>query len=212
MGVEGLGFSAGSFSAWLRDTRNALKQGTETDVPCGECNACCRSSYFIHIKPEETKTLERMGKEALIPAPGMPAGNMLLGHNKEGACPKLVESKCTVYADRPQTCRNYDCRVFTAAGISAGEDKSRINQRVALWNFEYPTPRDREEHEAVKAAAKFIRENAAAFPGGRVPTDASQQAILAIKVYEIFLEGLETARGPLETARLVIETSKAFDR
>ena len=205
MATNNLQTPAGPFSAWLRDAREALRTGTGTDVPCGECNACCRSSYFIHIQPGETRTLEALGKAAVIDAPGLPTGHKLMGHGKDGACPKLVESRCTVYADRPQTCRNYDCRVFAAAGIRESEDKPRINERVGQWRFEYPALQDRKEHEAVQAAAKFIRENARLFPGGRIPATASQLAVLAIKVYGIFME---VPQSPVETARRIVETSR----
>jgi uncharacterized protein len=200
-------YSAGPFSAWLREARESLKHGTETEVPCGDCNGCCRSAYFIHIQPGETKTLEALGKEALIDAPGLPAGHKLMGHGKDGACPKLVENACSVYAHRPQTCRRYDCRVFAAAGITAGEDKPRVNLRVEQWRFDYPTPRDRKEHEAVRAAARFIGENAPLFPGGKVPTDASQRAILSLKTYEVFLAPPE---DPGDIARAVVEAARKF--
>jgi hypothetical protein len=41
--------AAGDFAAWLRRTLTAFKVNGEADVPCGSCNACCRSGYFIHI-------------------------------------------------------------------------------------------------------------------------------------------------------------------
>jgi Fe-S-cluster containining protein len=197
--------SAGPFSAWLRDARNALKTGTGTDVPCGTCTACCMSSYFIHIKPEETDTLARIGKDAVTQASGLPKGHMLMGHDAEGICPQMNQGQCAVYAHRPQTCRAYDCRVFAAAGIREVESKARINERVEQWRFDYPTPRDREEHEAVKAAAKFISENAGLFPGGRIPSTPSQLAILALKVHEIFMEVSESAS---DTARRIVEVSR----
>jgi Fe-S-cluster containining protein len=197
---------AGPFSAWLREAREALRTGTGSDVPCGECTACCASSYFIHVQPGETAALDALGKEALIDAPGLPAGHKLLGHGKDGTCPKLVENRCAVYAHRPQTCRNYDCRVFAAAGIKESGDKPRINARVEQWRFEYPTPRDREEHEAVRSAAKFIARNAALFPGGRIPSSPSQLAVLALKVHAVFLEA---PQSPAETARRIVEASRA---
>jgi Fe-S-cluster containining protein len=196
---------AGPFSAWLRDAREAMRAGTGSDVPCGDCTACCASSYFIHIKPEETDTLEAMGKDALIDAPGLSAGHKLLGHGKDGTCPKLVENRCTVYEHRPQTCRNYDCRVFAAAGIQESPDKRRINERVAQWRFEYPSEQDKQEHEAVQSAAKFITENANLFPGGRIPATPSQLAVLAMKVYPVFLQ---PPQSPQETARRVVEASR----
>jgi Fe-S-cluster containining protein len=198
--------SAGPFSAWLRAAREALRTGAGADVPCGDCTACCASAYFIHVRPGETATLDALGKDALIDAPGLPAGHKLLGHGKDGTCPKLVENRCTVYAHRPQTCRAYDCRVFAAAGILESPDKPRINARVEQWRFDYPTPRDREEHEAVRSAARFITNNAGLFPEGRIPGTPSQLAVLAMKVHGVFLE---PPRAPAETARRLVEASRA---
>gem|GEM_PF-4569862 len=46
---------AGDFSVWLEDIRQVLLQDRGIEVPCGGCQACCKSSYFIHIRPEEKR-------------------------------------------------------------------------------------------------------------------------------------------------------------
>jgi hypothetical protein len=127
---------AGGFSSWLRRTRSAQTGKGTANVPCGECIACCTSSYFIHIGPGESRTLSRIPKELLFPAPGLPKGHVLLGYDENGCCPMLVDGKCSIYEHRPQTCRGYDCRVFPAAGIEAGDsDKELINLRIRRWKF-----------------------------------------------------------------------------
>ena len=187
--------SAGGFSAWLRLILNAQRNGTGVDVPCGACNACCRSSYFIHIRPDETATLARIPKKLLFKAPFLPQGHVLLGYNQNGCCPLLVDDKCSIYDARPQTCRNYDCRIFPAVGIAAGEaDKERINQQIRRWKFSYPTPRDRERQAAAQAAVQFLREQAGSFPPGFIPPNPTQLAIFAIKAYAVFLRENVTFR------------------
>lgn len=110
---------AGDFPAWLRHTRQVQQvRGVGSEVPCGSCTACCRSSLFIHIRPDETRTLARIPKALLFPAPGLPKGNVLMGYDERGHCPMLVDDECSIYADRPQTCRDFDCRVLAAAGLS----------------------------------------------------------------------------------------------
>jgi len=184
--------SAGDFSSWLGRIRSAQIKDNGIDVPCGECNACCKASYFIHVRPEETNTLSRIPGELLFPAPGLPSGHVLMGYDENGRCPMLVDEKCSIYEFRPLTCRNYDCRVFAAAGIEAGKaEKILINQRIARWKFSYSTMRDRKLHSAVKAAAQFLQERAGCFPEGVVPQNTSHQAILAIKVYNVFLKYIE---------------------
>ena len=209
---------AGSFSSWLRRTRSALIKENGVDVPCGECNVCCRSSYFIHIKPEETQTLSRINRKLLFPAPGLSKGNVLLGYFEGGCCPMLMDDRCSIYGHRPLTCRSYDCRIFTAAGIAAGEDdKALITQRVQRWKFSYPTERDRDQHRAVQAAAVFLREHTECFPEGAVPRNPAQLAILAIKVYDVFLKYgsaySKTGRvySDVEAAKAVMKANEKFE-
>jgi Fe-S-cluster containining protein len=206
-------FPAGDFSIWLQHTRKALFDGTGSDVACGECIGCCSSSYFIHIRQTDTAALARIPKDILVAAPGFPKGNLLMGYDENGLCPMLCDGKCTIYEHRPQTCRDYDCRVFAAAGIAAGGgDKAVINQHVKRWKFSYPTAQDRAEHLAVQAAASFMQKNAASFPRGRVPENPSQLAILALKVYPVFLGTDNDAHNPQKIASAVIEASRAFDK
>jgi uncharacterized protein len=209
---------AGDFSAWLHRTRSAQADNGSADVPCGECIACCTSSYFIHIGSDEAQTLRRIPKALLFPAPGLPKGNVLLGYDAQGRCPMLVGGKCSIYEDRPQTCRSYDCRVFPAAGIDAGgKDKEPINRRIRRWKFSYSADADRNTHAAVRAAAAFLRDHAHCFPPGIVPSNPTQLAIFAVKVYEVFLADHDAsdAAGPTHTdpeiANAVMESLKRFD-
>lgn len=209
---------AGDFSAWLRHMRRALSEESATDVDCTGCDACCSSSLFVHIGPGETGTLARIEKELLAAAPGMPPGHVVVGYDAQGRCPKLVDGGCAIYEHRPLTCRVYDCRVFAAAGLEAGgADRARIAERARRWEFDYPSRLDRDEHEAVRAAARFISEHAEHFPGGAVPTEPSQLAILAIKVYGALLESggrsLEPggALSDAEVARAIVRASREFD-
>ncbi len=211
--------SAGCFSSWLHDTRSALIIENGAEVDCGACNVCCKSSYFIHIRPEETRTLARINRKLLFAAPGMPKGNVLLGYDKDGKCPMLIDDRCSIYEDRPITCRSYDCRIFTAAGIAAGDDdKALINKQIKRWKFDYAAKSDLDKHAAVQAAAAFLQEHAYSFPGGAVPKNLSQLAILAIKVYKVFLEKkaefAETGYSSVEAAKAakaVIEANEEFE-
>jgi hypothetical protein len=86
---------AGDFGTWLKEIRAALGGGTSS-VPCHGCTACCESSQFVHIEPDETETLARIPRELLFPAAGRPAGHMVMGYDKQGRCPMLVEQKCSI--------------------------------------------------------------------------------------------------------------------
>ena len=178
---------AGDFRSWLTQTRTALQNNHATDVPCGTCTACCTSSYFIHIRPGDTKTLARIPRELLFPAPGLPKGHKVMGFDENGHCPMLKENKCTIYQDRPQTCRTYDCRVFWATGLPAGDDKKKlINEQVERWDFTFSKTGDKELHSAIRNTTRFLVKNRKKFPKEFIPSNTTQLAILAIKVYPLF--------------------------
>lgn len=100
----------------------------------------------------------------------------------------LIDNKCSIYANRPTTCRSYDCRIFPAAGVSAGDNENpKIAEQARRWKFEYPTENDRRQHLAVKAAARFLREHPELFAGGGA-ANATQVAVLAIKIHAVFLD------------------------
>jgi uncharacterized protein len=199
---------AGDFSAWLRAMRRALAGGPGMNVACGDCVGCCTSSYFIKVRTHETRALAAIDAKFLTDAPG-PAPARLMGYLDNGHCPMYSGRGCSIYPDRPETCRTYDCRVFTAAGMPAGgADKSVINERVARWRFEFPTEQDRREQRAVEAAARFLRQHPVRFPGGHVPSRASEIAVLAVKTYEVFLGAELDQRA---TAAALVAAACAFD-
>jgi len=207
---------AGEFSAWLRRARAALRGEGGADVPCGACSACCTTSHFVHIRPEEGRSLAQVPQELLFPAPGLPAGHVLLGYDEQGRCPMLAgDGRCSIYEHRPLTCRTYDCRVFAAAGIAA--DRDPITRQTRRWKFAHPTRDDRDQHAAVRAAARFVRERAECFPGAAAPRDPVQAALLAIKVYEVFLGPGDApgatgrASSKLDVARAVTEANERFE-
>jgi Fe-S-cluster containining protein len=206
---------AGDFSLWLEHTRDALISNSGVDVDCGECKACCSSSYFIHISPEETGVLSRIDRRILFPAPGLAKGNVLLGYREDGSCPMMNGGTCSIYEHRPLTCRNYDCRIFAAAGIDAGGvEKMNITARVRRWMFSFPGEKDRAEFGAVQSAAAFIREHSGCFPSGVAPKNPSLLAVMAIKVYGVFMipDGDDESRTVSETVSAVILESDRFEK
>lgn len=207
---------AGTFSSWLDALRQAQSDDNGMAVPCGECTACCTSSYFIHIKPEETEALARIPRELLFPAPGLPKGHVLLGYDENGKCPMLIENKCSIYECRPLACRAFDCRVFPATGISPDEkNKKLIAERAQRWTFSFPDKDDHLQYAAVQAAAGFLRDHANLLPDGFVPGNATQAAILAIKVHHVFKKcGEQTREAGADSREIDIakEVMKASEK
>jgi Fe-S-cluster containining protein len=198
--------SAGEFASWLRETKRTRLQLVDSDVPCGECSACCRASMFIHVGPDELDTLRHIPKRLLFPAPGAPKGHRLMGFNERGECPMLQHGKCSIYAHRPRTCRDFDCRIFAATGI-APEPHAEIVERARSWQFELSSDESRAQLDAVRAAAAFLREQRDRFPAGTLPSSPVQLAVLALRIYEIFAK-TTAQRAPSEIAREVLAALK----
>jgi Fe-S-cluster containining protein len=206
---------AGGFSVWLRGIRAVLAGEGEADVACGDCSACCITSHFVHVGPAEAQALAAIPRDLLFPAPGLPTGSVVMGYDEQGCCPMLTGGRCSIYEDRPLTCRTYDCRIFAAAGISA--DTDLITRRARRWRFDHPAAKDRDEHAAVRAAARFLLEQAECFPGGAGPAGPVRVALLSVKAYEVFLDlGEETgATGQtathLDVAEAMLEADERFE-
>jgi len=200
---------AGPFGDWLAKFRASLRGTQGSEVPCGDCTGCCISGYSIQLRPQDERALARIPAELLVQAPGFPRGHLTMPPRPDGVCQMLDAGKCTIYADRPQTCLDYDCRIFTAAGLEAG--KAVIDRRVRQWRFTYPTRADREAHDAVLAAAAFIRNKRESFPANRAPTAPTGIAVLAIKVYGVFLEPGAVSRSDTDIATAMVEASRTFD-
>jgi uncharacterized protein len=175
------------FGAWLRATIATLDKDAPADVPCGSCNACCRTFHQIHLRPGENRARKRLPREYLSPARGLPPGYLLLGFTEEGACPVLVDGRCTIYEDRPLVCRTYDCRMYAATGVEP--DRADISAQVRRWRFDYPTAEDRELQEAVLAAVRFIREHRECLPSDAAREQPIRVATLAVHAHARFLPG-----------------------
>ena len=178
----GADLAAGGFASWLSAMQSALRGDTDAAVPCGGCTACCTSSQFVPIGPEESDTLAHIPKKLLFPAPRL-EGAFLLGYDERGHCPMLVDGRCSIYEHRPRTCRVYDCRIFAATGLDVGADdptKDPIAERVGRWRFSFPTDDDRRRHAAVRAAVRTVR-----------ATSVTRLAVTAIEQYEEFLTPAE---------------------
>jgi uncharacterized protein len=203
---------AGEFSTWLQRMQSALRGGSGTEVPCDGCTACCTSSQFVPIGPDETETLARIPSELLFPAPRLPAGHVIVGYDEQGHCPMLIAGRCSIYEHRPRTCRTYDCRVFAAAGIEIEDgEKALIARRVRRWRFDFPTELDRNERDAVRAAATFVREHDDLLADRRAPTNPTEVAVLAVEVHDAFLRH-DAATGRTEVITPDVDDVRAVLR
>jgi Fe-S-cluster containining protein len=178
---------AGDFGSWLDAMGAALRGEADAAVPCGGCTACCTSSQFVPIGPDETDTLAHIPPALLFPAPRRPKGHFVLGYDERGHCPMLIDERCSIYEHRPRTCRIYDCRIFSATGLEVDAEAStkvEIAARVRRWRFSFPNDDDQRRHAAVRAAVRSVR-----------ATSVTELAVRAIESHEEFL----TAEEPRTT-------------
>jgi uncharacterized protein len=199
---------AGRFSIWLDTILQVLRKGETSDVPCGSCTACCTSSQFIHIAPDELDALAVIPGNLLFPAPRLPAGHVLMGYDERGHCPMLIDGACSIYEHRPRTCRTYDCRVFAASGLDLEDPaKSEINDRVRRWQFQLVDRIDRAKLDAVRSAAMLVAELE---PG----SDTTERTLVAIEIHDQFLsvdpdgEGCTAAAPHPESVRVVLRSRR----
>ena len=134
-----------------------------------------------------------------------------MGYNDKGQCPMLVDNECSIYEDRPQTCRDYDCRIFAATGVDVdGQTQAEIAQRVKAWVFRYESEESRAEDTVLKQAAAFLQMNRDLFPEGSLPNYPVQLAALAIRIYRLFsgmkaeVRNEESARPDSVIARAIV--------
>jgi Fe-S-cluster containining protein len=186
-GSNEAGLPAGDFSSWLAQMQAAIRGEGASEVPCRGCTACCRSSQFIHIGPDEIDTLARIPSALLSAAPRLPAGTMVLGYDDRGHCPMLIDDQCSIYEHRPRACRAYDCRIFAATGAEPGPNQELIARRTKRWRFAFPRESDHREYGAVRAAAGFVERHPEVV-GESAPVAPNRLAAAAVAMFGAFLD------------------------
>ena len=77
----------------------------DSNVPCGDCNRCC--SLSPHLSSEEFESGKYIYTFLKIPNENHPV--VAIPRNSLG-CIYLINGKCSIYDDRPKSCRQFDCR------------------------------------------------------------------------------------------------------
>jgi uncharacterized protein len=204
---------AGAFGEWLAAMRAVLRGERFADVPCGDCVGCCVSFYPIPLRPLDELARQLVPAQLLI-GPAEPGKRWLMGFREDGSCPFLDQECCSIYSGRPQTCRDYDCRIYAAAGLTPDGDRRAISERVHAWEFRFASDQERTEAAAVQLAANFIRSHAALFPAAMRAGSTTAVAVLAVKTHELFLDAAQTAGSDtamLPSVQRVIEAARTFD-
>jgi Putative zinc- or iron-chelating domain len=133
----------GSVRAFMKKYVQGVKRG-EVSVPCDTCNACCRSAKII-VELSEEEAKRHGGEPDAEYGWRMPKG-------ADGSCIKLVDGKCSIYADRPFVCRTYDCRWSMLIGFMPTDDPP-LAEALRQWaSFSIPTPEDKDTWVAIRLA------------------------------------------------------------
>jgi Fe-S-cluster containining protein len=156
---------------------------------------------LFHVYPHQARgdtNHPADSSRSAVSAPGLPKGHLVMGYDGQGRCPMLIDGECSIYEHRPQTCRDYDCRIFAAAGIAPGErTQPEIARRVNEWAFSYETEESRGEQSILRKAAAFLQSNRDLFPPGTVPGNPGQLAAFAVRIYRLFAEITAGTHGHL---------------
>ena len=164
-----------------------MKGESSGDVPCGDCVGCCTSSKFVLVRPTDFEAISIIPEELLFPAPGLPKGYQLMGYDEQGHCPMFKSGKCSIYELRPETCKQYDCRVLAATGANIEGESKEIVETITSWQFEFSDNESRNKEKALKRAMLFLKENSEFFPRGYIPNTDSQISALAVRIYKEFI-------------------------
>lgn len=90
---------------------------------CTACGLCCDGTLFDRVIFEPT---DPPAARDLLPVAGFPQGEGFVQ-----PCTRFEAGCCTIYADRPATCRRYRCR--TLAALDDGEiDPGEADRRVTV--------------------------------------------------------------------------------
>ncbi len=132
----------GALLTFLRKTEQGLKQGT-LDVPCKGCTACCRDPLmYVDVTDEEAQRLQTRRIDE--------NGRLEVARKPNGECVYLIDNKCTIYAQRPNACRKYDCRFALLGAPLAGADIVR-REGVEQWErFKLPSREDKLAYLAIR--------------------------------------------------------------
>jgi Fe-S-cluster containining protein len=141
------------------------------------------------VEADEDQTLKAIPPELLFDAPGSD-GVKLMGHDKKGNCP-LFQEGCSIYKFRPRTCRNFDCRVYGATGITPEFTSSALLDQIQAWKFTTQTELDHTLQKAVFDAVDFLNLHESTLPDDLKPYSSMRLAFLAVCMHTLFLKNVK---------------------
>lgn len=129
---------ADKFISYLEARWRAFVEG-EGNVDCQSCRGCCRAGYAIGLSKAEAAIIPHVvfeGHAVILPLP-------------TGACPYLIDEKCSIYAHRPASCRQYDCRDFAMASLRLNPADGSHDQVLGVDEINRSIERFAAENEGI---------------------------------------------------------------
>jgi len=94
---------------------------TDIVLPCESCTACCRGQMrAVVIYPDEDSSRWQTRR---LPKPRLDW--RILANEENGDCVYITDAGCSIWEDRPRSCRQYDCRV----------EMDRLDEHIAKQYF-----------------------------------------------------------------------------
>jgi hypothetical protein len=172
--------SMGSVATVLRQCNRNIRDG-DASVPCGACTACCRApTLAVDLVGDEPSRyrchLDRDGSRHI------------LDKNPDGSCVYLVDGRCSIYHDRPKSCRRYDCRPYALTGVLPCDDPVVI-EAINQWRVEHKTTDDKDAALALRLAVAAAR---------RATRNTAVVTVLALQTWPRHLPQARAMRQKIE--------------
>jgi hypothetical protein len=118
----------------MTDETKAANPTAEADLAilCQSCGLCCDGSLFgrVGLEPEEVEPARRCRLHVLPSAKGFEQPCAALASSGPG----LGERRCSIYDERPLSCRRFVCRLYDRHRREGGliEERLAVVRRVRL--------------------------------------------------------------------------------
>jgi hypothetical protein len=116
----------------------------DTTALCLACGFCCNGILHTYTKvaAHEAEALQRLG----TPVYALEGGSSFAFAQP---CPHWQENRCAIYAQRPKSCRTYECLLFKklAAGLISPSDSLKQLQKAQGLLAQCDAPVSAEEHD-----------------------------------------------------------------
>ena len=101
-----------------------LRRSVQGNVPCDGCTLCCRGDAIRMLPGDDLSKFQTIPHDHF-------KGHLMLAHKANGECVYLYGQGCTIQTDKPQMCREMDCRQL--ARTIKKKDLKRYGLPLRVW-------------------------------------------------------------------------------